>query len=866
MSHLYRTHQEQQAKQRRHQSLDDILLPPNAARSSSLTRRSQRDVFSDESVGDPWARRDPEEDPQHRVADSYDTYYEQQQQQQRPLIPSDSSDDDSSSDGLLTSRASAQDDNNATTTSTPYSNHPWDDEHPDETSFSDASTIVASSSSHQSSSVATPSSLSMEDSTVLTPIRSEQVIPTLYGHTQFTTDKTPPLPSDNHHDLLLASQEEADSSSSEEVYLDDSDPIHNGGKNTNQISLSEHFSACESQEDSIDRQQRTKLILAAGLGCCLLWIVIVGAIVFAVLGSQHDNHGSSNPPTAEPPTLSPSSSSSVSSLRPVTVQWAQRSLPPATLQSISWNPVAWNGATVNSTVSPQTRALHWVQEDPYFLPMATTMRDRNVTANTNVTDTHSEEPHRQAQRLTRFGLATLYYATNGDVWSQELVRVSTMLGTSRNNTNTNVTNDNINASHSGWLSHDHECDWPRLTCLDDGANDDDGNTLNDTTIHRGRGLEPSITSTGRFSRLQLTHLPVMGTLPAEIGLVTSLQVLEIYPNQPSDHGQEIGLRGSLPTQLGRLTNLVWLDLHHNRLSGSMIPTELGLLTKLEALSLHDNSLEANSTVPTEVCQLLQSSEAALEVVSVDCQQVACPCGCQCPTSANQSSVDDASHSANDNGNNIFHRDNDTAISTPSPSSSPSNPRPMLPTTAPAPTVEPSSSTLTDAFTPDVNVTDAPLLCNGLANICDWRLPEVLFPMVHNAMASQADGFVIANHILPVEDAVQAGYRGVNLDVCRCNDKLVFCHNLCLLGSRDPVDVFQKLLQFLVDHPNEVLQLSFQITNSDSLPDIDLLEFYGLMESLGTNFTDMIYVHEPADEPWPTLRTLIERNKVSSSIL
>jgi hypothetical protein len=42
------------------------------------------------------------------------------------------------------------------------------------------------------------------------------------------------------------------------------------------------------------------------------------------------------------------------------------------------------------------------------------------------------------------------------------------------------------------------------------------------------------------------------------------------------------------------------------------------------------------------------------------------------------------------------------------------------------------------------------LCNGLASNCDWKVNEIMFPGVHNAMSSKANGFVGWNNLLPLE--------------------------------------------------------------------------------------------------------------------
>ena len=61
--------------------------------------------------------------------------------------------------------------------------------------------------------------------------------------------------------------------------------------------------------------------------------------------------------------------------------------------------------------------------------------------------------------------------------------------------------------------------------------------------------------------------------------------------------QEKELNGSLPIELGSLSSLEWLYLHDNDLSGE-IPSELGRLTKLQRLFLYDNEL--GGPVPGEL--------------------------------------------------------------------------------------------------------------------------------------------------------------------------------------------------------------------------------------------------------------------------
>jgi hypothetical protein len=65
-------------------------------------------------------------------------------------------------------------------------------------------------------------------------------------------------------------------------------------------------------------------------------------------------------------------------------------------------------------------------------------------------------------------------------------------------------------------------------------------------------------------------------------------------------------------------------------------------------------------------------------------------------------------------------------------------------------------------------------CNGLETICDLRANEVLYAMPHNAMATFEDGFLFGpNHRFKLEGAVEAGYRGLNLDLCNCGGEIIF---------------------------------------------------------------------------------------------
>ncbi len=92
----------------------------------------------------------------------------------------------------------------------------------------------------------------------------------------------------------------------------------------------------------------------------------------------------------------------------------------------------------------------------------------------------------------------------------------------------------------------------------------------------------------RVTSLLLHNSQLTGTIPSELGKLSSLQVLSLHHNQ---------LTGTIPPELGGLSNLQQLYLNNNQLTGTM-PSELGKLSSLQRLSLHHNQL--TGTIPPEL--------------------------------------------------------------------------------------------------------------------------------------------------------------------------------------------------------------------------------------------------------------------------
>mmetsp|Transcript_5809 Transcript_5809/g.12329 ORF Transcript_5809/g.12329 Transcript_5809/m.12329 type:complete len:462 (-) Transcript_5809:456-1841(-) len=151
-----------------------------------------------------------------------------------------------------------------------------------------------------------------------------------------------------------------------------------------------------------------------------------------------------------------------------------------------------------------------------------------------------------------------------------------------------------------------------------------------------------------------------------------------------------------------------------------------------------------------------------------------------------------------------------------------------------------------------------LCCNGSPQNCELRVNETMFATLHNAMSTEEGDFTFGfNHYKTLEKAMVAGYRGINLDVCNCNGKLQFCHNVCDYGERVPQEVFSNVVNFLKEYPSEVIILIFQATTEKG--PIVWNDLYDEMKQV-EDFEDMLYVHQGEGKEWPLMGDLVKSNK------
>jgi hypothetical protein len=156
------------------------------------------------------------------------------------------------------------------------------------------------------------------------------------------------------------------------------------------------------------------------------------------------------------------------------------------------------------------------------------------------------------QILQRLALATLYYSANGEHWE---------------------------ADDDTWLSFEDECSW------------------------YSDALDGFLCNEGQYKVLSMNQLPMNGTLPDEVWLLSSLVSVQLFKHHlvgtiPTLIGKmlpleslllyQLSLEGTIPSQIG-LPNLNSLNLGGNSFTGG-IPTEISKAGKLTQLYLNDNRL------------------------------------------------------------------------------------------------------------------------------------------------------------------------------------------------------------------------------------------------------------------------------------
>lgn len=141
----------------------------------------------------------------------------------------------------------------------------------------------------------------------------------------------------------------------------------------------------------------------------------------------------------------------------------------------------------------------------------------------------------------------------------------------------------INGTAVTTVASQAECDaLVALYTSTDGPNWDNNTGWNTPTDPCGWY---GVTCDAGVTELLFGRNPMTGPIPAEIGGLTNLAVLQLSYNGLS----------SVPSEIGGLTSLEWLSLVGNQLSS--LPSEIGGLDSLANLSLSANELSGDITAP-----------------------------------------------------------------------------------------------------------------------------------------------------------------------------------------------------------------------------------------------------------------------------
>ncbi len=168
-------------------------------------------------------------------------------------------------------------------------------------------------------------------------------------------------------------------------------------------------------------------------------------------------------------------------------------------------------------------------------------------------------------------------------------------------------------------------------------------------------------------------------------------------------------------------------------------------------------------------------------------------------------------------------------------------------------------------------------CNGLAQLCDRRIDEVVFAGSHNSMSSTELGWELAMQTGDIVAQLDDGIRALLIDAlywkkqgsldggdeaaaasiieaALSEDEPMpgawLCHGFCALGATDLTGGLADIALWLETNPREVLLIIVQ----DEISESDLMEAF---EASGLR--RYAYTHEPGS-PFPTLGAMIEADQ------
>ena len=229
---------------------------------------------------------------------------------------------------------------------------------------------------------------------------------------------------------------------------------------------------------------------------------------------------------------------------------------------------------VDITVTISDNAKDWIQQVEtralvtkalfFDIAVCEEEEDREGTitisgGNATQTITVKQSGLKEILEMEREALIAFYNATGGDNWTR---------------------NDN-------WCSDKPVREWYGIITNEYGR----VCMLNIPSKNLSGSIPAELGNLSSLKQLDLENNQLSGSIPAELGNLSTIEVLDLSKNQ---------LTGSIPAELGNLSSLINLYLQGNQLTGS-IPAELGNLSTIEVLNLSENQL--TGSIPAEIVRL-----------------------------------------------------------------------------------------------------------------------------------------------------------------------------------------------------------------------------------------------------------------------
>ena len=101
------------------------------------------------------------------------------------------------------------------------------------------------------------------------------------------------------------------------------------------------------------------------------------------------------------------------------------------------------------------------------------------------------------------------------------------------------------------------------------------------------------------------------------------------------------------------------------------------------------------------------------------------------------------------------------------------------------------------------------VCNGHPELCERPLNAITLATTHNAMSSEAAGWIAPNQGFGITQQLEDGIRGMMLDTMDWNGEDYLCHGYCELGAQPLLEGLGEIEDFLDAHPDNVVLLLFQ---------------------------------------------------------